>query len=284
MNDTECRQQFSYQELLSYGKEILMEAGITDAWLDSWYLLEFVSGMNRSAFFLRSQELPSKEEQKKYLELIRLRKKHIPLQHLTGEQEFMGLSFRVNENVLVPRQDTECLVELALDYVKDKKVLDMCTGSGCIAISLLHYGKPGECHGADISSKALEVARQNAEKNHVNLILIKSNLFENISQKYDVIVSNPPYIPPKVIEGLMEEVREHEPRIALDGGEDGLDFYRQITIKAKEFMNKGGYLFYEIGCDQAGDVIRIMQEAGFKNVRCQKDYAGNDRVIFGQYI
>lgn len=284
MSQTEFTKRFSYQELLGLGKRALQEVDIMDAQIDSWYLLEFVTGMNRSQFFLKSHELALLEEQKRYFDLIQLRKNHIPLQHLTGEQEFMGLSFLVNENVLVPRQDTECLVELALNYVEDKSVLDMCTGSGCIAISLQYYGKPRKCCGVDLSVKALEVARQNADRNHVNVTFIESNLFDHLSEKYDVIVSNPPYIPPRVIDGLMEEVREYEPRMALDGGEDGLDFYRQITIKAKDFLNEGGYLFYEIGCEQAEDVINLMQDAGYIDVFCKKDYAGNDRVVFGKYI
>ena len=217
-----------------------------------------------------------------YGALIEKRSAHIPLQHITGEQEFMGLPFYVNEYVLVPRQDTECLVELAMDYVKGKKVLDMCTGSGCIAVSLMLLGKTLECHAVDVSKEALEVAKRNIERNHAVVTLVESNLFEKVTEEYDVIVSNPPYIPPKVIEELSEEVKEHEPRLALDGGEDGLDFYRRITRECKEYLSESGFLFYEIGCEQAADVMKIMQNEGFCEVKCQKDYAGNDRVVYGK--
>lgn len=272
----------TYQELLAEGCSILKEAGIPDADVDSFLLLEYVTGMNRGQYFLKSRDLVKEEEAERYYDLLRKRSTHIPLQYITGEQEFMGLSFYVNEHVLVPRQDTECLVELVMDYVKDKRVLDMCTGSGCIAISLMLLGRPLECHAVDISREALKVARHNRERNHADVTLLESNLFEQVTEKYDVIVSNPPYIPPKVIAGLSEEVREHEPRLALDGGEDGLDFYRRITRDGKAHLSEGGYLFYEIGCEQAADVMEIMQKEGFCEVKCQKDYAGNDRVVYGK--
>lgn len=279
---SELEKEVSYQELLARGRSFLEEKQVSDAETDSFLLLEYVTGMNRGQFFLKSREAAKSEEAKKYDMLLKRRGNHIPLQHITGKQEFMGLSFLVNEHVLVPRQDTECLVELALPYVKGKKVLDMCTGSGCIAVSLAALGETGECHAADISEKALEIARQNIAENHAEVTLIKSNLFESVSGKYDVIVSNPPYIPPKVIETLSEEVREHEPRLALDGGEDGLEFYRRITSESKEYLTAGGYLFYEIGCEQAEDVKAIMRNEGFLEVECRKDYAGNDRVVYGK--
>ncbi|MDD7403519.1 MAG: peptide chain release factor N(5)-glutamine methyltransferase [bacterium] len=273
----------SYQDLSEEGKKALSEAGIEEASVDSWYLLEYVTKMSRSQFFLKREQKAALEEQQQYFELIQKRAQHIPLQYIIGEQEFMGLPFTVNKNVLIPRQDTEVLTELALAYVKGKKVLDMCTGSGCIAVSLMHYGQPEECHAADISAEALEVARGNAERNQAEIKWIESNLFENITEQYDVIVSNPPYIRPDVIETLMPEVREFEPMKALDGGSDGLLFYRQITEGAVKHLNKGGYLLYEIGYDQAAEVTEIMKKNGFCHISCQKDYAGNDRVVFGQY-
>lgn len=272
----------TYQELLEEGRQTLKIAGIADAEMDSFLLFEYVIGMDRGQFFLKRKDVVPEEEVIQYRRLIAVRSSHIPLQHITGEQEFMGLPFSVNEKVLVPRQDTECLVELSLPFVKGKKVLDMCTGSGCIAISLMVLGNPSACHAVDISEEALEVARQNAEKNHVPVTWIKSNLFEKVIQKYDVIISNPPYIPPRVIEGLEEEVREHEPRLALDGGEDGLVFYRDITKESKAYLKEGGYLFYEIGCEQAADVMAVMAAEGFSEVVCRKDYAGNDRVVYGR--
>lgn len=271
-----------YQELLAEGKQVLMKAGIPDADVDSFLLLEHVTGMNRGKFFLRSQEPAALEEVKRYQELLEQRKQHIPLQHITGEQEFMGFPFYVNKHVLVPRQDTECLVELALAYVPGKRLLDMCTGSGCIAVSLMLLGKPMVCHGVDVSVDALEVARRNARRNQAEVTFIESDLFDKVTETYDIIVSNPPYIPPEVIEELSVEVREHEPYLALAGGEDGLDFYRIITKKSIEHLVKGGMLFYEIGCGQAADVMAIMKEAGFEKVVCRKDYAGNDRVVFGR--
>ncbi len=272
----------TYQELLEEGRQTLKIAGIADAEMDSFLLFEYVIGMDRGQFFLKGKDLTSAEEVMQYRRLIAVRSSRVPLQYITGEQEFMGLPFSVNKKVLVPRQDTECLVELSLPFVKGKRVLDMCTGSGCIAVSLTVLGNPSVCHAVDISEEALEVARQNAERNHAAVTWIKSNLFEKVTQTYDVIISNPPYIPPSVIEGLEEEVREHEPRLALDGGEDGLAFYRDITKGSKAYLEDGGYLFYEIGCEQAADVMAIMEAEGFSEVACRKDYAGNDRVVYGR--
>lgn len=275
-------QSVSYQQLLQEGKQKLLQAEIADAENDSWLLLEYVTGMSRSRYFLQSSQKAAAEEAVMYQKLISQRAEHIPLQHLTGEQEFMGLAFQVNEHVLVPRQDTECLVETALEYVKDKRVLDMCTGSGCIAISLMALGQVKACDAVDFSKEALEVAQKNAVKNQVDVTFINSNLFEKVAGQYDVIVSNPPYIPPDVIEGLSKEVREHEPRMALDGGEDGLSFYRRITKESRAYLTEGGYLFYEIGCEQAEAVMEIMHSEGFGEVCCKKDYAGNDRVVWGR--
>lgn len=279
---SELEKKVSYQELLEVGRSFLKERQVSDAETDSFLLLEYVTGMSRGQFFLRNRDIVKREEAEKYDMLLKRRGEHIPLQHITGEQEFMGLNFLVNEHVLVPRQDTECLVELALPYVKGKKVLDMCTGSGCIAVCMSVLGESQECHAVDISEKALETAKQNIARNHAEVTLIKSNLFVELSGKYDVIVSNPPYISPEVIETLSVEVREHEPRLALDGGEDGLDFYRRITKEAKNYLTAGGFLFYEIGCEQAEAVKAIMQREGFLEVKCRKDYAGNDRVVYGK--
>lgn len=272
----------TYQELLAEGSMELMSAVISDAELDSFLLLEHVTGMNRAQFFLKGREEVPNQEIREYRRLLEKRKHHIPLQHITGEQEFMGLPFYVNEYVLVPRQDTECLVELALDRVEGKRVLDMCTGSGCIAVALALLGKPAVCHAADISVKALETAKRNAKRNLADVFFIESDLFEKVTGIYDVIVSNPPYIPPAVMEGLSAEVREHEPRLALDGGVDGLDFYRRITKGCKEHLAEDGFLLYEIGCEQAEDVMAVMRNEGFTEVVCQKDYAGNDRVVYGR--
>lgn len=271
----------TYRQLLQEGTGILQEAGIQEAEIDSWLLLEYVTGMDRSFYFLKSEKEAEEEEKAVYRKLIRQRAGHIPLQYLTGVQEFMGLPFWVNQDVLVPRQDTECLVETALAYVKGKKVLDLCTGSGCIAVSVAVFGQVKECYAVDLSEKALETARKNAKRHHAEITFIKSDLFEDVAGVYDVILSNPPYIPDKVIEGLSEEVRKYEPYMALNGGSDGLSFYRKITKESKEHLSEGGMLFYEIGCEQAEDVRKIMQAEGFCDILCKKDYAGNDRVIYG---
>ncbi len=272
----------TYGELAQMGKERLLCAGIAEAEEDSWLLLSFAGDMDRGQYYLkREQEAPGRCELA-YRKMIEKRTHRIPLQYITGQQEFMGISFAVNEHVLVPRQDTECLVEAALPYVRGKRALDMCTGSGCIAISLAILGKTAFCCGADLSEEALEVARQNGERLHADVAFLCSNLFEKIEGYYDVIVANPPYIPDGVMESLMPEVRRYEPAMALSGGKDGLFFYRQITAQAKEYLKAGGYLFYEIGHDQRKAVVEILEKEGYTGISCKKDYAQNDRVVFGR--
>ena len=271
-------------EALEYGKSQLAEAGIEDASVDAWYLLEFVTGYDRMMYFLKVLEPLTKEQEEQYREYISVRKSHIPLQHITGVQEFMGFEFCVNEHVLVPRQDTEVLVESVLEVLKPgMSVVDMCTGSGCILISLLKMRQGLSGTGADISEEALKVAAKNCEKLGVDANLIQSNLFENVSGKYDVIVSNPPYIRTAVIEELEEEVKLHDPFIALDGKEDGLYFYRKIVESSTAFLKNGGKLYFEIGHDQGEDVKNLMENAGFSSVSVKKDLAGLDRVVFGEY-
>lgn len=214
--------------------------------------------------------------------MILKRGERIPLQHLTGVTEFMGLSFHVNEHVLSPRQDTECLVEEVLKVSEGKSVLDMCTGSGCIAISITKLGSPAAVTAVDISKEALQVARQNAEENEADIHFVESNLFEvfeKSEQKFDVIVSNPPYIESEVIETLMPEVRDHEPRIALDGEADGLFFYRKIIQNAGTYLSGGGRIFFEIGYNQKEAVEKLLCEQGFTEIECKKDLAGHDRVV-----
>lgn len=276
--------QISYEELLTMGKERLRKVNIPDADLDAWYLLEYVIHITRSEYFLKKQEPVSQDQEQAYVQLLQKRQEHIPLQHITGQQEFMGLPFMVNKYVLVPRQDTECLVEQALPYVKGKKVLDMCTGSGCIGISLMKLGQAKECVGCDISKDALETAGKNAQKNQTKMQFVESDMFQKVTGRFDVIVSNPPYIPPKVIEGLAPEVKLHEPMLALDGGEDGLDFYRIITHEAKEYLQTGGWLFVEIGHDQKDQVVTMFQKEGYEQVTAIKDYGNNDRVVYGCWM
>lgn len=272
------------REAYEYGQKELIQAGIEDASVDAWYLLEFTTGISRALYFLEMQKQLSGEQEEKYREYIRIRASHIPLQHITGVQEFMGMEFDVNEHVLVPRQDTEVLVEQVLKELKSgMHVLDMCTGSGCILISLLKLGPGVVGTGADISEDALKVAEKNRAKMHVAANLIQSDLFERVEGKYDVIVSNPPYIRTAVIEELKEEVKCHDPFIALDGKEDGLYFYREIVEKSRAFLKTGGKLYFEIGHDQGEDVKSLMENAGFVDVIVKKDLAGLDRVVSGMY-
>ena len=268
-----------WKALLKQGEEILVQAGIADAELDAWYLLEYVSGMSRAAFFLHGEEEAAESQENAYLTLIRSRKEHIPLQHLTGTQEFMGMEFMVSKDVLVPRQDTELLVENLLPFVQDRQVLDLCTGSGCIGISLAKLGNPKSVDAVDLSKDALAVARENARNLQAEICFIESDLFTAVVKQYDVIVSNPPYIASDVIDTLMPEVKEHEPMMALDGGADGLDFYRRIAKEALIHLKSEGMLWLEIGYDQGETVSEILRQQGYEQVACLKDLCGLDRVI-----
>lgn len=275
----------NYREIYDKGKGALAAAGVPEAELDARLLLEYVCGTDRNTLLVHADREVTAEEEAKYLSLIDRRGARIPLQHLTGTQNFMGLDFKVTEAVLVPRQDTEILVEEALGGLHDgMRVLDMCTGSGCILISLLHYKNDCVGLGVDVSPEALAVAKENAEKlltPEKEVSFLQSNLFEKVEGKFDLIVSNPPYIATAEIEKLMPEVKDHEPRIALDGTEDGLFFYRKITEGCKEHLVKGGELYYEIGYDQGEAVKELMENAGFLEVKIIKDYAGCDRVVCG---
>ena len=267
------------KEALAKAVDKLQQMDVPDADIDAWYLLSYVTGLDRAAFFLHGEEPMAEPDMIRYRNLVTKRGERIPLQHLTGEQEFMGLDFHVNEHVLIPRQDTECLVERVLPYVDGKRVLDVCTGSGCIAIAIAKLGKPFIVHGVDISEEALAVARQNATELNASVELFAGDLMTKIDGQYDVIVSNPPYIPPSVIEGLMPEVRLHEPMLALDGGQDGLEFYRRIAEQAVTRLAPNGRLFLEIGCEQAVTVVEILQKQGYREVQVFQDLAGKDRIV-----
>ena len=272
------------QMIYKEGAETLEHAGIPDAKLDAWYLLEYVTGISRASYFGDPKREVPKEQAESYREVILRRAGHIPLQHITGEQEFMGYTFLVNPDVLIPRQDTETLTEEALKFTKPgMKVLDMCTGSGCILISLLKSCPGLKGTGCDISEKALKTARENGRRLQVEASWIQSDLFEQISERFDLIVSNPPYIRTGVIEELQEEVRLHDPWIALDGKKDGLYFYRRIIAESTGYIRDNGAMMFEIGHDQAEDVVRLMEEAGYTQIRVKKDLAGLDRVVTGRY-
>ncbi|MCQ2508601.1 MAG: peptide chain release factor N(5)-glutamine methyltransferase [Dorea sp.] len=280
------------------GAMALESAGVADAAIDAWYLLEHVTGITKAGFYADPFRKLSESQAEQYEELIALRAKHIPLQHITGVQNFMGYDFKVNENVLVPRQDTECLVEEALKVMKsDMKILDMCTGSGCILISLTKMARERKHFtnlqglGLDISEEALKVARENASAllGDDSITLAQSDLYSSIEGKesfrksFDLIISNPPYICTAEIEKLADEVKLHDPFIALDGKEDGLFFYRRIIKDAPEYLKSGGWLMFEIGYDQGESVPELMKEAGFSQIVVKKDLSGLDRVVLGRY-
>ena len=273
----------TYREWMTLGMERLQAAGIEEASLDAWYLLERASGISRSRYYLVQKDPFPEEAAEKFQKLLAERARRVPLHQILGDTEFMGLTFSVNEHVLIPRQDTEVLVEEVMKNLHDGfRILDLCTGSGCILLSLLHYSNDCSGVGADLSEEALEVARKNAEQlGESSALFVQGDLFAPVEGKFEIIVSNPPYICSDVIPTLMEEVREHEPMQALDGGADGLDFYRKIIQGAKEHLCGGGQLFFEIGYDQGEAVQRLMEQAGYREVECVQDFAGLDRVVFG---
>lgn len=276
-------------QILLEAKKSLKQSGAVSYALDAELLLMKVLNFTKTELFTKDTIFLTKKEQEKYEFLIEERKKGVPVQYLLGECEFMGLPFYVNESVLIPRPDTEILVETVLEYYQKKSfqnILDIGTGTGCIAVSIAHYTNM-QVYAVDISENALKMAQQNAKINHVNIEFIESNLFlsfpETFHHTFDVIVSNPPYICTEEIENLMTEVKDFEPRLALDGGKDGLFFYREIMEQSQKFLKKNGYLFFEIGWEQAEQVKEMMKLNGFENIEVRKDLAGLDRVILGKY-
>ena len=280
----------TYDEALKSGIAYLEKHSVPNAHFDAEELLLYLAKFSKADFLMhRIDEIPENLEND-YVLLLEQRGQRIPLQHIIGEQDFMGLTFLVNSDVLCPRLDTESVVERALQLAgkyENPKILDLCTGSGCIAISMYHFlkEKKKKVHvdAVDLSEKALEVAKKNAFSNRAYIEFYQGDLFEPLTteKKYDMIISNPPYIPSRVIDGLMPEVRDHEPRTALDGDEDGLKFYRLISQQARKFLSPGGCLVYEIGFNQGRDVSEIMNSLGYKNVSVEKDLAQNDRIAYG---
>lgn len=284
------KKERSYKELLEYGKVRLQEAEIEEYALDAWLLLEYVFQVSRTWYFVHENDMADTEKAEQYLEYIGERSRHVPLQQLTGEAYFYGMKFYVNEDVLIPRQDTEVLVEEVLklsrtvfpgEKGKHLNILDVCTGSGCILLSLLSNLENAVGTGVDLSEKALNVARINGRNLGIQAEWIHSNLFDKVQGKYDMIVSNPPYIKTSVIGELMDEVKYHEPKMALDGREDGLYFYRAMIREAEEYLNQGGILAFEIGYDQGESVSRLMREQGYSQVQVIPDLAGLDRCVTG---
>ncbi|SFB37641.1 release factor glutamine methyltransferase [Acetitomaculum ruminis DSM 5522] len=276
-----------YATLLNRGKEKLKSAGIEEYENDAYMLLEYVTGKDRNFFILNAKEEASDIIFQNYEKLCEKRSKRIPLQYITGKAYFCGYEFYVDENVLIPRFDTENLVCQAEKYIKENsKVLDVCTGSGCIIISLYkNFNGKIKAKALDISEAALKVAKKNAQDLECSIDFIQSDVFENIPQneKFDLIVSNPPYIKTEVIDTLMPEVKKFEPVLALDGLEDGLYFYRKISKEAVIYLNPKGRLVFEIGADQRESVTEILKENGYKNIECIKDLNGLDRVITGEH-
>lgn len=277
-----------YRDCFAYGVDVLQKADIADARIDAGLLLEYVCHTSRHDLLLHGDREVRAEEQVLYKTCIEKRRQRVPLQHITGQQAFMGFDFKVNEHVLIPRQDTEILVEEAWKIMKpDMRVLDLCTGSGCILLSLLALQKGCSGVGADISTQALKVALENKSAieaqcgRKLEACFVESDLFNSVDGSFDMIVSNPPYIASAVIETLEPEVRLHEPMRALDGMEDGLYFYREIISTSSAYLKKGGALLFEIGYDQGEAVSELMRAAGFLEVVVRKDYAGLDRVVYG---
>lgn len=337
----------TWQQLLEEGKTCLSDAGVTESGLDAWYLLEASFGIDQVHFLMDRTRRVNRQRLEKsypvYRDYLEKRASRIPIQHILGNQEFMGLEFTVDENVLIPRQDTEKLVETVLRDHKNQalSVLDMCTGSGCIAVSLAVLGGYDKVTAADISKAALKVAKKNVRRHFLvqkgtarsestlisdtpwklkmctyvyqggdaqeqetagesvsdngyspgiaripgvrkkAFVLLESDLFLNLEQdeKFDIIVSNPPYIPSAVIDGLEPEVKDHEPRMALDGAEDGLYFYRILAQQSGRYLKEGGFIYFEIGCDQAEAVGKLLTAAGFGEIETIKDEPGLDRVV-----
>lgn len=277
----------TYFENYRQVRALLSDAGVPEPDIDARYLVEFVSDFAEAQYLLmRDEEMPE-QQQERLKELTARRCAREPLQYIIGSQEFMGLPFICNKDCLIPRQDTEILVEHAMAAVKKlgrgkaTRALDLCTGSGCIIISLAKLCGIEKVIGTDISEAALDVARSNARANEVNAEFFVSDLFENVDGRYDVITANPPYIDTGLIHGLIPEIWEYEPMVALDGGDDGLVFYRRIAAQAPDYLVNSGWLLFEIGDTQGEAVADIMLKAGFSDVSVHRDLAGLQRVVKG---
>lgn len=279
----------TWEECLKEGIQNLTEQNIDNACGDAWALFSFVTGWSRADYVMEQNKPMEEKQQKYYMELIARRSSHEPLQYITGVQNFYGYDFQVSPSVLIPRYDTEVLIEKIMQLKPTpNRVLDLCTGSGCIAVTLAKEIPLSLCAAVDISEEALQVAQENAKQLEAEVTFLQGDLYRPIEEKklgsFDLIVSNPPYIPTEVCESLMEEVRDHEPRLALDGKEDGLHFYRRIIKDAGRYLNPGGFLALEIGSDQGKDIREMLQSHGFQNVQIHKDLAGLERVACGRWM
>ena len=271
----------TYKDYVEEVIKLLENHNIDNARGDALELLERFSGMTRTEYVIDGNKDMPVDEAELLFRGASMRAHNVPLQHILGFAYFYGRKFKVNGDVLIPRFDTECVVEYALKHIKeDMNVLDMCTGSGCIGITVALEKKVKVC-AADISEKALAVAGENAARLGVAVEFIRSDLFEQFDGKstFDMIISNPPYIPSETIAGLSPEVRDYDPLTALDGGNDGLLFYRRIINEGSRFLKTGGRFVFEIGSDQAADVRKLLSNAGFKDIIIKKDLAGLDRIV-----
>ena len=275
----------SYRKLFAKALDLLKSSGIENVEYDIKAILTDTFGLDLNKFILDmdNEFEPDKDLEAKYLSRIEKRKMHIPLQYIINKQNFYGLDFYVDESVLIPRYDTENIVDRIVKDCKENKclsVLDLCTGSGCIAVSLKKCGFE-KVYAADISDKALAVAKHNAKLNNADIIFLQSDLYENFPKeiRFDIIVSNPPYISTDEIARIEKQVRDFEPKLALDGGRDGLDFYKKIINLSKNFLNNKGRLYLEIGYDQSKDVVDLAKKEGYDNIVIIKDLSGRDRGV-----
>ncbi len=276
------------KQAITKGMIMLKSNNVESPKLKARLLLQYVLDKPRQYIIVYDNKEIDKQQQWQYFVNIEKLTKGVPLQHITHRQEFMKMDFFVDENVLIPRPDTEILVEEVIKIAQkynSPRILDLCTGSGAIAISLKKFVPNADITAVDISEKALEIAQKNAKKLETKINFLKSDLFDKLdNKKFDIIVSNPPYIRKDEIKKLSEEVQK-EPKIALDGGEDGLDFYRIITEQAINYLKTGSFLCFEIGYNQKNDVIKIIEdEQNYKNTYCKKDLYGNDRIIITQVL
>ncbi|WP_037373226.1 peptide chain release factor N(5)-glutamine methyltransferase [Anaerovorax odorimutans] len=282
------------KEILQIAERRLQDSHCMDPKLDAEMLFCYMLSIDKTQLFLRRSKLLDERSCEEYFNLIDLRAGGKPVQYITGQQEFMGITFKVNENVLIPRQDTETLVEEVIKDIKEsdkiKKhndILDLCCGSGAIGISLSRFFANSKIVATDISEEALNVARENGKNMRVSkkVKFIQSDLFDNIKsgvfgQKFNIIISNPPYIATHLIPILQREIKEHEPIIALDGGDDGLKFYKRIIEHAPDYLKKEGKLYLEIGHDQGANILQLISDGGkLKDACIIKDLSGLDRVI-----
>jgi len=273
----------TYAGLMAEAEQKLADAGFSEARTDVRILMMYVCGMDVTALLLDGNEPVPEEEKQRFEQALEERLKHVPVQYITGEQGFCGLTFSVRPGVLIPRPETELLAETVFRMAEGKRVLDLCTGSGCIGITVAKLGKPSFVAASDYSEEALVIAKENASRLCAGLTFYHGDLFENVEGKYDIIVSNPPYIKSEVVDTLMPDVREYEPRVALDGRADGLYFYRRICKEAKAYLIPGGRLMFEIGFDQGDEVAKLLLAEGYSEIEVRKDYAGLDRMVFAVF-